>query len=153
MALQGEHTAVLPVPSMAATYPVATHFHSVGGHYENNWANGDDDYRTRIKTLAGRISGSNQNRWAGRSDIFEWIDGDLAPRVAAVNAEFDQRYGWGNAQLSPVRSERPGQGTAVGALQADDAAANGQVVRRLDVAEKDGQRADLTGAGGSMHAD
>lgn len=77
-------------------------FESIGELRENDWSKGDGDYRGRIAEANGRWP-QTQNRWAGRSDIQGWIEHDLRPRVAEVNRDFSERYGWGKASLSPQR--------------------------------------------------
>ena len=60
---------------------------------ENDWSNGDSDYRGRIAEAVGGSAFQGTNRWVGRSDIFEWIDNDLRPKADAVNEQFDRKYG------------------------------------------------------------
>jgi hypothetical protein len=74
---------------------------------ENDWSNGDADYRKRI---AETVAEFGQRRWAGRSDIFEWIDHELRPKVEAVNKLFAERYGWDKqAEFSPDESPDEGR--------------------------------------------
>lgn len=89
--------ALHSVESVSVDLNDVKRFQSDGELYENNWENGDAYYRARIKEVAGRVARNGQNRWAGRSDIFEWIDRDLAPLIQAVNADFARRYGWDKA--------------------------------------------------------
>ncbi len=81
-------------------------FESIGELRENDWSKGDGDYRGRIAEANGRWP-QTQGRWAGRSDILEWVEHDLRPRVAEVNRDFSERYGWGKASLSPRRGTGP----------------------------------------------
>ena len=68
-------------------------FETDGELRENDWSKGDEDYRGRIAAAASGGS-TSANRWAGRSDIFGWIDDVLVPKVEAVNRDFAKRYGW-----------------------------------------------------------
>lgn len=95
--------ALHSVESVAADLNDIKCFQSDGELYENNWAHGDADYRQRIRDVLSKMGSTDQNRWAGRSDIFEWIDRDLAPLIQAVNADFAKRYGWGAASRSDIK--------------------------------------------------
>ena len=66
-------------------------FETDGELRENDWNNSSEDYRERIREA---VSGIGKNRWAGRPDIFEWIDNDLRQKADAVNRQFAQKYGW-----------------------------------------------------------
>ena len=130
------------VESVAADLNDIKRFQSDGELYGNNWENGDADYRARIKDVAGRVARKGENRWAGRSDIFEWIDRDLAPLIRAVNADFAKRYGWNTAGSADIRrSSTKDQGVGPGHPIQDDAAATRGAVRQADVdpALKDGR--------------
>lgn len=79
-------------------------FESIGELRENDWSKGDGDYRGRIEEAQSRWP-QTQDRWAGRSNLLGWVEHDLRPRVAEVNRNFSERYGWGKASLSPRRGD------------------------------------------------
>ena len=89
-------------------------FETDGELRENDWSNGSEDYRERIRETVSRIG---KNRWAGRPNIFEWIDNDLRQKADAVNRQFAQKYGWakqGEFKFSPARSDAAGNERAGG---------------------------------------
>ena len=77
---------------------VPARFESDGELRENDWSNGDVDYRGRITATAEAHAGQYGGRWAGSSDIWQWIENDLRPRVEQVNKDFTERYGWDKPQ-------------------------------------------------------
>lgn len=96
--------AILEVSSIERDVSEIKRFQSDGKLLENDWSRGGYDYRQRISEAAAKIAQPDENRWAGRSDIFEWIDGELYPRIESVNKEFSERYGWGDYKLRFARS-------------------------------------------------
>lgn len=136
--------------SVAADSKDIKRFQSDGELYDNNWENGDADYRQRIRDVLAKMGADDTRRWAGRSDIFEWIDRDLAPRVAAVNADFARRYGWDTAGSADIqRSPARATGLAQGADGTDDTTAARGAVRQADVDPLLKERRDFTGRPGS----
>jgi len=78
-------------------------FQSDGNLIKTENPDGPASYRGRIQEAARSLEQARPRSWAGRSDIQEWIDHDLRPRVEAVNEDFAKRYGWDKAV--PERAE------------------------------------------------
>ena len=110
----------------AAEAKTALLFESDGRLIDNNWSNGDADYRRAISDQLKTADRDGNRSWGGRSNIFQWIDGDLAPRITKVNQAFAEKYGWGeptrfsrteDAQATPRLAEpagRPSIGSSTG---------------------------------------
>jgi hypothetical protein len=80
-------------------------FSSYGNLIENDWSDGDNDYRIQIARAVQELSDNGSQ--IGRSDLQKWINGVLLPEVASVNKNFAQKYGWGAAEPNqkPFRGE------------------------------------------------
>lgn len=67
-------------------------FAAVTGGMSNDWSK-----NTNGQDYEQAISGS------GRSDLLEWLDDVIHPRVEQVNQDFAERYGWGEKSLARKR--------------------------------------------------
>lgn len=92
-------SAILKVVEPVVPEVDPIYFSTDGNMPTNNWKENPDglSYTTTI-------------REAGRSDLLDWARDFLAPRVADVNREFSEKYGWGSptgrtALLSDRRDE------------------------------------------------
>ena len=90
-------------------------FESDGELRSNDWSNGDEDYRSRIREAQESLGEQDGGRGAGSSDLLKWADDELRPRVEAVNNDFAARYGWGSTE-GPAASE-PARGQNAGGDQ------------------------------------
>jgi hypothetical protein len=88
-------TAISKQPWDALNY---TRFQSDGNLISSETEHGAASYRNRIASEAGALEATRPRSWGGRSDIQDWIEQDLRPRVAAVNRDFAERYGWGSPE-------------------------------------------------------
>jgi hypothetical protein len=79
-----------------------TRFQSDGEYISSEAANGPANYRGRIEAASRAIEEARPRSWAGRSDIQDWIEKDLRPRVDAVNQDFAKRYGWDKGRAEGV---------------------------------------------------
>lgn len=85
-------------------------FESDGNLIENDWSNGYDDYRRAAQESIRALGSGFTGSWGGRSDLFEWIERDLRPRVVAVNERFTEKYGWDNPSFSRQFAAGPDEG-------------------------------------------
>jgi len=102
-----------------------TRFRSDGELRENNWSNGNEDYKERIARTIQELS--NNNSRIGFTDLQKWIDLELLSGISTINQKFAKKYGWGTVakqekldlgeqakfSAAPRRYEQTGDGRGV----------------------------------------
>ena len=98
----------------------------------------DEDYQSRIAAEDQKLQGDAQDSGAGRSDLQKWIDDDLRPRIAAVNQDFADRYGWNQTASGQLnQSSTGGQYQSGGAVNEPE---SGSVQRPLSMGTRTTRR-------------
>lgn len=79
-------------------------YRSVGDYISNDWtqSKAGEEYAAQIESAANEVG------FQGRSDLLAWANG-LRSDIEKVNAEFSEKYGWGNpaGQKFSLRSAEP----------------------------------------------